>query len=109
MAAMILYGKFLGLKLFAFVLFQAHTICDIPKGIHSDRPKPVSARNSSVVSVTNIPVSGPLSMDVMKVTLDLLDSKGMYTRIADNICKEPAQFEQDPLSGTCWNGTSVSV
>ena len=54
-------------------------------------------------------MSGPLTLDVMKVTLDLLDSKGMYTRIADDICEDVTKFEQDPQSGTCWNGTSVSV
>ena len=48
-------------------------------------------------------------IDVMKVTLDLVDSKGLYTNLADDICAEPARFEQDPLSGTCWNGTEISV
>lgn len=54
-------------------------------------------------------VTGPLSMDVMQVTLDLVDSKGLYSNLADEICSEPAKFEQDPQSNTCWNGSEISV
>ncbi|XP_052784373.1 glypican-5-like [Mya arenaria] len=72
------------------------------------RPEPKTP-DISRSSVSHVEVMGPLSMDVMKVTLDLVDSKGLYSNLADDICAEPAKFEQDPLSGTCWNGTEVSV
>lgn len=45
----------------------------------------------------------------MQLTLDLVDSKGLYSSLADDICSSTAMFEQDPRSTSCWNGTDVDM
>ncbi|KAL4220086.1 Cell surface proteoglycan that bears heparan sulfate [Mactra antiquata] len=87
---------------------QIHDLCDIPMTTSGSQIEPKSLQPGKL-AVAFPEVSGPLSMDIMKVTLDLVDSKGLYSNLADNICSDSNTFEQDPLSGSCWNGTEVSV
>lgn len=37
----------------------------------------------------------------------LEDSKGMFNRLADEVCQDNAEYDQDMQSDTCWNGHSV--
>lgn len=87
---------------------QVHEKCGIPleAGETTEEvPTPNFSRTQNLPS----PVTGPLSMDVMRVTLDLVDSKGLFSHLADDICSETTTFEQDMTSGTCWNGTAINV
>lgn len=87
---------------------NVHQLCGIPMESSRSVPEtrtPDFTRHPVILSE----VTGPLSIDVMRVTLELVDSKGLYSHLADEICSEPAKFEQDPLSGTCWNGSDISV
>lgn len=36
------------------------------------------------------------------------DSKGMFNRMADTLCQESVEYEQDMQSSRCWNGTAVA-
>lgn len=87
---------------------NVHALCGIPvNSIDSTAEvKPTAFTRASSVQTE---VTGPLSMDVMQVTLDLVDSKGLFNNLAEDICSQPTKFEQDPLSGTCWNGSDISV
>ncbi|XP_060561614.1 glypican-5-like [Ruditapes philippinarum] len=86
---------------------RAHELCSIPL---DTTPSTVEAKTPDFSKLQALEeVTGPLSIDVMQVTLELVDSKGLYSHLADEICAEQAKFEQDPLSGTCWNGSDISV
>lgn len=87
---------------------NVHELCGIPvdANITTAIPRPPTVPHTSAVLPE---VSGPLSMDIMQVTLDLVDSKGLFNNLGETICSQPEVFEQDPMSGTCWNGTDVSV
>ncbi|XP_053404584.1 glypican-5-like [Mercenaria mercenaria] len=87
---------------------NVHDLCGIPLETTSSRPE-TKTPDFTRTRALHAEVTGPLSMDVMKVTLDLVDSKGLYSNLADEICSESTKFEQDPLSGTCWNGSDISV
>jgi len=50
---------------------------------------------------------GPLSMDIMRLTLDLVDSKGLYSNLADYVCAHASISDQDSRTSSCWNGTDV--
>nr|KAG5699583.1 hypothetical protein BaRGS_000699 [Batillaria attramentaria] len=44
----------------------------------------------------------------MKALIKYLeDSKGMFNRLADEVCQEVTEYDQDMQSGTCWNGSTV--
>lgn len=60
-----------------------------------------------IVYYVNFQAKGPLSIDIMQLTLDLVDSKGLYSNLADDICSSSDMFDQDPRSTSCWNGTDV--
>ncbi|KAL3847599.1 hypothetical protein ACJMK2_018502 [Sinanodonta woodiana] len=63
---------------------------------------------SRFLSINEASWSENMYVEVMRFTLDLVDYKGLYKNMADEICTQPIQFEQDQMSGQCWNGTSIA-
>ena len=45
--------------------------------------------------------------EVRSLVRYLEDSRGMFNRLADALCQNPAEYSQDMQSSTCWNGTAV--
>lgn len=93
------------------VLYQIQVIVKCQSLSVSRADKDLLAINSSSLGDTK-----PLrSVDVLPRYKDefrtlikyLEDSKGMFNRLADNVCQDSVEYEQDMQSVRCWNGSTV--
>ncbi|XP_076435287.1 glypican-6-like [Babylonia areolata] len=68
----------------------------------------IPAGSSEAIPARHVHRVQGFQQEVRGVLRYLEDSRGLFHRLPDSLCLDPARFAQDMQASLCWNGTSVS-